>query len=38
MCDHSVLGPIDPQLGQSPAASLIGIIDKKPTRRSKIEW
>jgi hypothetical protein len=35
MCDHSVLGPIDPQLGESPAASLIGIIEKKPI--SKIE-
>jgi ClpP class serine protease len=23
MCKHSVLGPIDPQLGQSPAVSLI---------------
>src|ERR1700730_536446 len=23
MCEHSVLGPIDPQLGESPAASLI---------------
>src|ERR1700730_13465621 len=23
MCSHSVLGPIDPQIGQSPAASII---------------
>src|SRR3982074_1218337 len=30
MCKHSVLGPIDPQLGQSPAASLLKIIDQKP--------
>ncbi len=30
MCDHSVLGPIDPQLGESPAASLIAVVDKKP--------
>jgi ClpP class serine protease len=35
MCDHSVLGPIDPQLGDSPAASLIRVIDKKPI--SKID-
>ena len=26
MCKHSVLGPIDPQLGQSPAASLIKVV------------
>src|SRR5712672_3728163 len=25
MCEHSVLGPIDPQLGESPAASLIKV-------------
>jgi ClpP class serine protease len=30
MCDHSVLGPIDPQLGQSPAASLIKVVEQKP--------
>jgi ClpP class serine protease len=30
MCEHSVLGPIDPQLGESPAASLIAVVDKKP--------
>src|ERR1700681_2108010 len=33
MCDHSVLGPIDPQLGDSPAASLISVIDKKPVAK-----
>lgn len=33
MCDHSVLGPIDPQLGESPAASLIAVVDKKPIGR-----
>ncbi|MGZ5873937.1 MAG: SDH family Clp fold serine proteinase [Bradyrhizobium sp.] len=26
MCEHSVLGPIDPQLGESPAASLIKVV------------
>ena len=30
MCEHSVLGPIDPQLGQLPAASLLKVIERKP--------
>src|ERR1700719_2663511 len=30
MCEHSVLGPIDPQLGESPAASLIKVVEEKP--------
>jgi ClpP class serine protease len=30
MCTHSVLGPIDPQLGDSPAASLIKVVEQKP--------
>ncbi len=30
MCEHSVLGPIDPQLGTQPAASLQKIIGQKP--------
>jgi len=30
MCTHSVLGPIDPQLGQSPAASLLKVVEQKP--------
>src|SRR3979490_1969937 len=30
MCKHSILGPIDPQLGQSPAASLIKGVGQKP--------
>lgn len=30
MCKHSVLGPIDPQLGQFPAASLIKVVEQKP--------
>jgi ClpP class serine protease len=30
MCRHSVLGPIDPQLGEFPAASLIKVVDQKP--------
>jgi ClpP class serine protease len=33
MCKHSVLGPIDPQLGQSPAASLIKVVQEKPIER-----
>ena len=30
MSAHAVLGPIDPQLGQFPAASLLKVIAKKP--------
>ncbi|SDR63502.1 serine protease, ClpP class [Rhizobiales bacterium GAS113] len=30
MCRHSVLGPIDPQLGESPAASLLKVVEQKP--------
>ena len=30
MCDHSVLGPIDPQLGQWPAASILRAVEQKP--------
>ncbi len=33
MSPHSVLGPIDPQLGQSPAASLIKVVEQKPIER-----
>src|SRR2546423_3262477 len=33
MCSHAVLGPIDPQLGQSPAASLLKVVDTKPVAR-----
>jgi ClpP class serine protease len=33
MCKHSVLGPIDPQLGQSPAASLLKVVEEKPVAR-----
>src|SRR3979411_2987984 len=32
MCPHSVLGPIDPQLEQSPAASLLKGIEPKPIK------
>jgi ClpP class serine protease len=32
---HAVLGPIDPQLGQWPAASLLKVIEQKPV--SKID-
>jgi ClpP class serine protease len=27
---HAVLGPVDPQLGRSPAASLLKVIEQKP--------
>ena len=30
MCKHSVLGPVDPQLGKYPAASLIKAVEQKP--------
>jgi len=30
MCEHAVLGPVDPQLGQYPAASLIKVVEDKP--------
>jgi len=30
MCKHSVLGPIDPQVGQFPAASFIKVVGEKP--------
>lgn len=30
MCDHSVLGPIDPQIGQFPAASILKAVEAKP--------
>jgi ClpP class serine protease len=33
MCKHSVLGPIDPQLGESPAASLIKVVEEKPVAK-----
>jgi ClpP class serine protease len=30
MCSHSVLGPVDPQLEQFPAASLLRVVQQKP--------
>jgi ClpP class serine protease len=30
---HAVLGPVDPQLGQYPAASLISVAERKPIER-----
>lgn len=30
MCEHAVLGPVDPQIGQLPAASLLRAVAKKP--------
>jgi ClpP class serine protease len=33
MSRHAALGPIDPQLGQSPAASLIKVVEQKPIAR-----
>jgi ClpP class serine protease len=33
MCTHSVLGPIDPQLNQLPAASILKVVEEKPMAR-----
>jgi len=30
MSSHAVLGPVDPQLGNKPAASLIKVVEQKP--------
>jgi ClpP class serine protease len=30
MCAHSVLGPVDPQIGKFPAASLLKVLQQKP--------
>ncbi len=30
---HAVLGPVDPQMGNSPAASLIKVLEKKPIEK-----
>ncbi len=31
MSPHAVLGPVDPQIGQYPAASILRAVDRKPT-------
>src|SRR5712671_3263412 len=30
MSEHAVLGPVDPQFGQSPAASVLKVVKEKP--------
>jgi len=30
MCEHAVLGPVDPQLGEFPAASIVKAVREKP--------
>jgi ClpP class serine protease len=30
LCEHSVLGPLDPQIGKYPAASLLKVMREKP--------
>src|ERR1700737_1581233 len=30
MCEHAVLGPVDPQLGEYPAASILKAVHRKP--------
>ncbi len=33
MGEHAVLGPVDPQLGQQPAASIVKVLDQKPPEK-----
>ena len=33
MSEHAVLGPVDPQLGKFPAASILKVLGKKPAER-----
>jgi ClpP class serine protease len=33
MSPHAVLGPVDPQLGQYPAASIVKVLDEKPKEK-----
>jgi ClpP class serine protease len=33
MSPHAVLGPVDPQLGQYPAASLVKVVSRKPIEK-----
>ena len=30
LSEHAVLGPVDPQLGQQPAASIVKVVERKP--------
>jgi ClpP class serine protease len=30
MCEHAVLGPVDPQVGGMPAASILKVLERKP--------
>jgi len=34
MDENAVLGPVDPQINQFPAASLLKVVEDKPTPRS----
>lgn len=33
MSEHAVLGPLDPQLGQVPAASVLRVVEQKPVEK-----
>src|ERR1700736_4676329 len=37
MSEHAVMGPVDPQLGESPAASILKTVARKPVERVKDE-
>jgi ClpP class serine protease len=32
LAENAVLGPVDPQLGQSPAASIVKVLERKPIK------
>lgn len=37
MSEHAVLGPVDPQIGQFPAASLLRVVERKPVEHVEDE-
>ncbi len=37
LCHHAVLGPVDPQVGQFPAASILRAVEQKPIARVRDE-
>ena len=37
MSEHAVLGPVDPQLGKYPAASILKVVAKKPPKEMEDE-
>ncbi len=37
MDENAVLGPVDPQIGQQPAASILAVLEQKPLEKSNDE-